>query len=231
MQAIILVGGLGTRLRPLTDNTPKPLLPVRGRPTMQYAIENLLAHGIKDITLAVSYHADKIREYFKDGAALGANLTYSVESEPLGTGGAVKQAAQNLADEFVLIWGDNLMNVDITELVKVHAANPGLITMTLTPREDVEHFGVALLEGDKIIGFVEKPKKEEAPGNLINAGAFVLRKKALDILPDGVSSIERQCFEALAGQGMVYAYHHKEQWFPTDTLEKYRLAERLFMPL
>lgn len=225
MKAIILAGGLGTRLRPLTDKTPKPLLPIKGKPTMQYAIDNLKKHGVIDIILGISFFADRIQDYFGDGSKLGVNLTYSVEAEPLGTGGAVKQASEKISDEFVLIWGDNLMDIDISKMIDFHQRNSGVITMTLTPREDVENFGVATLDGDKIVGFVEKPKRAEAPSNLINAGAFVINKKALDILPVGFSMIEKQCFEILAGRGEVFGFKHIGQWFPTDTLEKYEKAK------
>ncbi len=229
MKAIILAGGLGTRLRPLTDTTPKPLLPIKGKPTMQWAIENLKKHGIFNITLAISFFADKIKEYFDNGSQLGVNLTYSIEAEPMGTGGAVRQAAEQVGEnEFVLIWGDNLMDIDIGQMLLRHQNYNGLITMALTPREDVENFGVATLDGNKIIGFVEKPKREQAPSNLINAGAFVINKKALDILPNGFSMIEKQCFELLAKQGMVYGFTHSGQWFPTDTIEKYEKANRKF---
>ena len=228
MKAIILAGGLGTRLRPLTDKTPKPLLPIRGKPILQYAIDNLKKHGITDIILGISFFADKIQDYFGDGRQLGVNLSYSVESEPLGTGGAVKFAAEQVGEEFVLIWGDNLMDVDVKKMIEFHHQYNGLITMALTPREDVENFGVATLKGDKIIGFVEKPKREKAPSNLINAGAFVINKKVLDILPIGFSMIEKQCFELLALKGEVFGFKHIRQWFPTDTLEKYRLADREF---
>jgi len=228
MKAIILAGGLGTRLRPLTDVTPKPLLPIKGKPTMQWAIENLKKHGITDIILAISYHADKIKEYFGDGSKLEVNLSYSVEDEPLGTGGAVKQASEQAGDDFILIWGDNLMDIKVDELIDQHSKYASLVTMSLTPREDVENFGVASLEGDKIAGFVEKPRREEAPSNLINAGAFVVNKQALHILPDGFCMIEKQCFEPLAKEGKVFGYKHQGQWFPTDTLEKYRLADKSY---
>jgi len=102
MKAIILAGGLGTRLRPLTDTTPKPLLPVAGKPIMQHAIENLAKHGIKDIILGVSFHADKIKDYFGDGSVLGVNISYSLEEEPLGTGGAVVQANSGDNEAFLL---------------------------------------------------------------------------------------------------------------------------------
>jgi len=230
MRAIILAGGLGERLRPLTEHTPKPLLPIKGKPIMQYAIENLKRHGIKDITLAISYHADKIREYFEIGQKLGVNISYSIESSPLGTGGAVKQAADGIHEPFILIWGDNLADYNITELVKAYERQKAMITMTLTAREDVENFGVAKLDGDKIGYFVEKPRREEAPSNLINAGCFIIHPDALAILPDGKSNIERECFEIQARKGVVSAYNHLGQWFPTDTLEKYKKADEEFNP-
>lgn len=228
MKAIILAGGLGTRLRPLTETTPKPLLPIKNKPTMQRSIENLKKYGIVDIILAISYRADKIKEYFGDGSSLGVNLSYSVEDEPLGTGGAVKQASEQIDNEFILVWGDNLMDIKVNELIDQHNKYNGLVTMALTPREDVENFGVATLDGDKIVGFVEKPKREEAPSNLINAGAFIVNSQALDILPSGFCMIEKQCFEPLAKDGKVYGFKHEGQWFPTDTMEKYILADKNF---
>jgi len=225
IKAIILAGGLGERLRPLTDKTPKPLLPIRGKPIMQYSIENLQKSGITHIILGISYYADKIKEYFKDGKQFGVQLEYSIEESPLGTGGAVKQAAQNIDKPFILQWGDNLMDIDYKKMIESHKKNNAQVTIALTPREDVEHFGVAKLDGDKIVKFIEKPKREHAPSNLINAGAFVINPEALDILPKGKSSIERDCFEKLALQGVVFGFKHKGQWFPTDTIEKYKKAE------
>ena len=230
MKAIILAGGLGKRLRPLTDNTPKPLLLVKGKPIIQHAIENLKKHDITDIILAVSYHADKIKEYFGNGEAFGVSISYSIEIEPLGTGGAVKQAAEGINEPFILVWGDNLTDVNVSELLDAYNRNKAKIVMTLTPREDVENFGVAKLKGEIIEHFVEKPKREEAPSNLINAGCFVIHPDSLKILPEGKSNIERECFQIHASNGVVFAYNHPGQWFPTDTLEKYEHAEKNFQP-
>lgn len=230
MKAIILAGGLGTRLRPLTDTTPKPLLPIKEKPIMQHAIENLKKYGINDIILAVSYHADKIREYFGNGENLGVNISYSIEEEPLGTGGAVKQAAEGIKEPFILVWGDNLMDVHIGELIESFERNNAMIAMALTQREDVENFGVAKLNGEIFESFVEKPKREEAPSNWINAGCFVIHPDALNILPEGKSNIERECFQIHAANNVVFAYKHPGQWLPTDTLEKYNYAEENFRP-
>ncbi|MBR9698944.1 nucleotidyltransferase family protein [Candidatus Woesearchaeota archaeon] len=226
MKAIIVAGGLGTRLRPLTDNIPKPLLPIQGKPTVQYAIEQLKKHGVKDMVLALSYFAEKIMDFFKDGKQLAVNMSYSIEKDPLGTGGAIKQAAEGFKDTFIVAWGDNLMDIDYGKMAAEHKANKALVTIALTKREDVEHFGVARLEGKKIMEFIEKPKREDAPTDLINMGAFVMQPEILDLLPEGKSSIERDCFEKISPEGKIFAYIHDGQWFPTDTKEKYGLAEK-----
>lgn len=228
--AIILAGGLGTRLRPLTDATPKPLLPIKGRPILQHTIENLKKHGVKMIILSIGYQAGQIQRYFQDGRQWGISLSYSIESEPLGTGGAIRQAAKGLEKPFFLVWGDNLMDIDYNEMYKTYLRDAAQITMALTPREDVENFGAAKLQENKIITFVEKPKREEAPSSLINAGAFIIDPPCLKILPEGKSSMEKDCFEKLAPLGEISAYQHRGQWFPTDTLEKYAQACIHFLP-
>ena len=228
--AIILVGGLGTRLRPLTDKTPKPLLPLKGKPIVQHSIENLKKHGIKNIILSAGYGAQQIQDYFHDGASRDLTIYYSIETEPLGTGGAVKQAAAGLTKPFFLIWGDNLMDIDYQDMYKSYLRDAPLLAMALTSREDVENFGVAKLEKNKIVAFVEKPKREDAPSNYINAGAFIVDPKCLAMLPEGKSSIERDCFEKLSLLGEISPYIHQGQWFPTDTLEKYAHACLHFVP-
>jgi HAD superfamily hydrolase (TIGR01484 family) len=228
--AIILAGGLGTRLRPLTEETPKPLLPLLGKPIIQHIIENLAKYGVKKVILSIGYKSEQVKEHFKDGSHLGIEIDYCVETEPLGTGGAIKRASENLEKPFFLVWGDNLMDIDFDAMYKSYLREAKQVTMVLTPREDVENFGVAKLEGDTIISFVEKPPREEAPSNLINAGAFIIDPECLKMLPEGVSSIERDCFEKLAPLGEISAFTHEGQWFPTDTLEKYKDACLNFLP-
>jgi mannose-1-phosphate guanylyltransferase len=226
--AIILAGGMGTRLRPLTNETPKPLLPISGKPIIQHTIELLKYYGIKNIILSLGYKSDLIKDYFKNGEELGINISYSIENEPLGTGGAVKKAAKNLKESFFLLWGDNLTDIDYSLMYTEYLKNNNKILMTLTPREDVEHFGVAKLNQNVIMNFIEKPKRKHAPSNLINAGAFIIHPKYLETLPKGKSSMEKDCFERLAPLGEITAYIHNGQWHPTDTLEKYNLAETNF---
>lgn len=227
--AIILAGGLGKRLRPLTDTIPKPLLPVLGKPILAHNIAQLQKYGVKNIILAIGHYANSIQEHFGNGARLGVKISYSVENQPLGTGGAIKKAAQGITAPVFVVWGDELKDIDYRTLYETHLRHRTPVTMTLTPREDVEHFGVAKMEGEKIVFFVEKPKREEAPSNLINAGAIILDPRHLDILPEGKSSIEYDLYEKLK-PGEITAHIHHGQWFPTDTLEKYSLACQEFVP-
>ena len=228
MKAIILAGGLGTRLRPLTYTTPKPLLLIKGKPIIEHAILNFKKHGIEEIVLSIGYMADKIKEYFGDGSKWGIKIDYCVENEPLGTGGALKKAAEGISGTFVAINGDNLADFDWTSALASHKKNNAKITLSLFPVEDVTQYGIARLEGDKILEFVEKPAADKAPSNLNNAGGYIMEADVLDILPQGKSSIEYDCFEKVAGLGRVFAHIHNGQWFPTDTLEKYQNADREF---
>ncbi len=228
--AIIVAGGLGTRLRPLTENTPKPLLPVHGKPIIEHIIRNLKKHGVSNIIISIGYKAEQVQQYFKDGSSLGINISYSLETEPLGTGGAVKQASKYLSKPFVLLWGDNLMDVNVSKMKEDYLNYDTAILMALTHRENVENFGVAKLDQNKIVTFVEKPKREDAPSKLINAGAFIIDPVCFELLPEGKSSLEKDCFEKLAPQGKITAYIHQGQWFPTDTLEKYYYANTFFQP-
>jgi phosphomannomutase len=231
--AVIIAGGKGTRLRPLTLTTPKPLVQIKGIPIIEHTINQLKLHGVKKVVLSIGYLANKIIDYFGDGSNFGVNIRYVIEDTPLGTGGATKQASDELAGPFFLIWGDNLMDINYSELANTYNKHKdeAQVIMTLTPRDDVDQFGVAKLVGEKIEFFVEKPKPEDAPSNLINAGAFVLHPKALEILPEGKSNIERQCFEILASEGKISSYKHTGQWFATDNFERYNDANTNFIPI
>lgn len=228
--AIIVAGGLGTRLKPLTETTPKPLLPIHGKPLIEHTILNFKKQGISNIILSIGYKAEQIQEYFGNGKKLGIKIKYAIELGPLGTGGAIKLAAKGLTKPFFLAWGDNLMDLDYRKMAEEYSQNNTPIIMALTRREDTENFGVAELKDNKIISFVEKPARDSAPSNLINAGAFIIEPKCLEILPEGKSSIEKDCFEKIAPHGKISAFIHEGQWFPTDRLELYYFANANFKP-
>ncbi|MCR4336111.1 MAG: nucleotidyltransferase family protein [archaeon] len=224
-QAFVLAGGKGERLRPLTLETPKPLVKVKGKPILEYSIELLKKHGVTEVILSVGYMHEKIIDYFGDGQKFGVSIVYAIEEEPLGTGGALKQAEELLSEKFFMLNGDNIADYDLNELTKTHEKNNALATLTLSEVEDVSSFGVAKLDGEKIIEFVEKPKKENAPSNWVNAGAYAIEKKALEFLPEGFNLIEKTMFPALAKQGKLFSYKHKGKWFTTDTFERIKKAE------
>ncbi|MCK5025399.1 MAG: nucleotidyltransferase family protein [Nanoarchaeota archaeon] len=226
--AIILAGGKGTRLRPLTDFTPKPLLPVNGKPIIEHIIDNLKRGGVKHIILSVGYKADKIKDYFGDGSAFGVKIDYCIEDTPLGTGGAIKLASRGIVRSFIALNGDNLADFDYDKMYEVHRRNNARITMALYPVEDVTQFGIVKLDGEIIVEFIDKPQIEEAPSNLNNAGAYIIEQGVLDMLPEGMCSIEKDCFEKLAVEGVIFAYSHEDQWFPTDNIEKYNNANKKY---
>jgi mannose-1-phosphate guanylyltransferase len=227
--AIILAGGMGTRLKPLTDKIPKPLVPIQDRPLLEHIILHFKKYGVKKVILSVGYKAEQIKAYFKDGKKLGVKIEYAEECLPLGTGGALKKAASGIREPVFVQWGDNLIDMDWSEMEKIYHQQKNPVIMSLVEREDVENFGVAKLKGDKIIGFVEKPKRENAPSKWISAGAFVIDTHVFDDIPEESFSMERNYFEKIAPFGKISAYFHHGQWFPTDTMEKYLLAKEKYV--
>lgn len=225
-QAFILAGGKGERLRPLTDDAPKPMILVHGKPIVQYGIERLISLGVKKIVLGVSYKAEKIKEYFGDGEKFGAEIFYSTENGFLGTGGALKNAQNFIGGKFVMLNGDTLMDVDFKKLNELHEEKKALGTIALVQVKDVSSYGVARFTGGKITEFVEKPKPENAPSKWVNTGAYILEKNTIEMIPDEFNLIEKTLFPLLASGGNLYGFKHFGQWFPTDDLERLQRAEK-----
>jgi mannose-1-phosphate guanylyltransferase len=223
---IILAGGIGSRLRPFTYSTPKPLLKIQGKPILQYVIENLHKHNLNDIILAVDYKEDKIEDYFSTGKKFGVNLTYCKKTGHIGTGGAIKFCAKDIKNKFIVIFGDNIANYDFTKMLKEHKKNKGIATLALNEVKDVTQFGVVKLKNKRIVKFVEKPKKEDAPSNLINSGAYVLEPKILKYIPEGKCSMEKDCFEKITIKEKIFGFMHKGVWFPTDNFERFFIANK-----
>src|SRR3989344_741063 len=225
-KAVLLVGGKGTRLKPLTDKTPKALLEVHKKAVTEHIFDLLKKYGIRDVVLCVGHLKENIKNYFGDGSKFGVNISYIEEDEPLGTAGPLKLGRKYLKDSFIVSNGDELKNINIPRMFRLHKRKDALATIALTTVEDPSHYGVAMLDGSRIIEFVEKPKKEDAPSNLINAGFYILEPEVIDMIPDGFSMLEKDVFPQLAKLGRLRGFPFAGQWFDIGTIERYKLAEK-----
>jgi mannose-1-phosphate guanylyltransferase len=218
LPAVILVGGEGTRLRPLTERTPKPMLPLLGRPLLSYTFDHLRAAGVERATLACGYLPTGIKDHF--GLEYeGMSLEYRTEPEPLGTGGGIRFAAAELDETFFALNGDSLREADLGALVAFHRARGASATILLAPVDDVSCYGVVRTSGDgRVLEFVEKPERDAVDTDLINAGLYVLEPSVLDLVPPGRPvSIEREVFPALAARGELYAVPLPGYWLDVGT--------------
>ncbi len=226
-QAIVLVGGQGTRLRPLTLRTAKPLLPTAGQPFLLYQLLRLQAAGITHVVLATSYQASTFAQAFGDGSALGLTLRYAVETQPLGTGGAIANAGQMLVkgdaeEPVVILNGDILADVDIAQHVATHTRRGAQVSLHLTQVQDARAFGcVPTDEQGRVQAFVEK--SPTPPTNHINAGCYVFARHVIDtIAPDRVVSVERETFPSLVDSGAgVWGYVERSYWLDVGTPAAY----------
>jgi len=224
MKAVILVGGEGTRLRPLTCNITKAMVPILNKPFLEHLIGYLKGHGITDIILAMSYLPHGIQGHFGDGARLGVNLSYLIEEEPLGTAGAVKNAERYLGETFLMLNGDVFTDLDITSVIDFHRERKAAATIAVTPVDDPTAYGlIETGDGGRITRFLEKPRREQVTTNMINAGIYVLEPDILARIPLGKNvSIERETFQQLLTQGKpMYAYSSPAYWLDMGTPEKY----------
>ena len=225
-KAVLLLGGKGTRFRPITYELPKALLPIKGKTVPEHLIDLFKHYSITDLIFCIGYKADKIMEYYGDGSRYGVKITYVVEDEPLGSAGAVKLASKYLDGPFIVTNGDELKDIDLEEMYHFHKKSGGLVTAALTTVEDPSAYGVAKLEGTKILQFVEKPKKEDAPSNCINSGLAIWEPEVLKYIGNGFQMYEQAVFPKLAKEKKLYGYVFSGQWFDTGTPERYETAIR-----
>lgn len=225
MRAVVLVGGFGTRLRPLTLSVPKPMLPVGHVPIIERLIANLAAGGVTDVTLALGFKPEPFITAFPDGTCAGVALTYAVEPEPLDTAGAIRFAADvaGIDDTFVVANGDVLTDLDVGALVAFHRERSAEATIHVIGVPDPSAFGVVALDGDgRVERFVEKPAPGTQPSNLINAGTYVLEPSVLSRIPAGERvSIERVTFPAIVADGGLFAHATDDYWIDTGKPDLY----------
>jgi len=224
MKALILAGGEGTRLRPLTLSTPKPIVPVANIPFLRYQIELLRQHGIREVILSLSYQPSKIEALLGDGSRLGTRIKYVVEQSPLGTAGAFKNAESLLNEATVVFNGDILCELDLTAVIHYHQSTKATATLVLTRVENPSAYGLVETKGDgRITRFLEKPRAGEITCNTINAGTYVLEPEVLDFIPRGENySFERGVFPSLLKeQKRMQAYVAQGYWIDIGTPQKY----------
>ena len=227
MKALLIAGGLGTRLRPLTFTRPKHLLPIAQRPHIEHVLDLLVRHGVTDIVLLSSYLADAFAAVIERAHQRGIEIEVAHESEPLGTAGALKNAEHLVGEEtFFAFNGDVLTNVDLSALLDFHRASGADGTILLTPVKDPSAYGVVPTdERGRVVRFVEKPAPEDAVTNEINAGVYVLEPSVLSSIPSGRAvSIEREVFPVLASRGVLYARSTDAYWMDIGTPEKFLQA-------
>jgi len=230
MKAILLAGGKGTRLRPLTLHTPKPVVPIFDRAFLRYQIDQLKqVPEIDEVILSLNYQPRRIEEVFGDGTGTGVHLRYVVEPAPLGTGGAIRYAAQGVTDTIVVFNGDVMTDVDVNAVVRLHRERKAKATIVLTPVDNPAAYGLVETESDgRVRRFLEKPNPDEITCDTINAGIYVLEPDTFDRIPKDVSySIERAYFPSLIErQDMFVAYIDRGYWIDIGTPEKYIQVHR-----
>jgi mannose-1-phosphate guanylyltransferase len=222
MQALILAGGEGTRLRPLTSTVPKPVVPLVDRPFIRFMLDWLRSHGVDDVVMSCGHLASGVRNVLGDGSAFGLRLRYVEEPRPLGTGGALKFAESLLADRFLMLNGDVLTDIDLTAQLEQHERTGATATLALTPVEDPSAYGlVRTRTGGEVTEFVEKPAPDQIDTNNISAGAYVLERAVLELLEaDQPASIERDVFPRLVGEGL-YGFVSDGYWLDIGTPDRY----------
>jgi NDP-sugar pyrophosphorylase family protein len=222
MKGVILAGGLGTRLGALTEKLPKGMIRVKGKPVLEHQVLWLKRCGIKEIVICAGYLADLIQAYFGDGSRLGVRIEYSVETELLGTGGALRQAAPLLSDRFILMYGDLLGSMDLRKLADFHAKKGGLGTMTVHESDHPYDSDIIEVAPDwEVKRFIGKPKMGQKFVNISNAGVYCIEKAILKYFPDGNSMLDKDALPGVLRKGgKLYAYMTRERILDIGTPER-----------
>ncbi|MAF24578.1 hypothetical protein CL634_03245 [bacterium] len=235
MLGIILAGGEGTRLRPLTYTVPKPLIDVQGKTLTEQVIDLLKSFGVSEIVLSLGYMAEKIKDHFGDGSKFGIPISYLIEEKQMGTAGPLLLLREKKSlpkTSFMMVNGDNLFNVNYKAWSEVHKRHSSVATIALTKVEDPSSRGAVKVEGNKITEFAEKPKEGRAPSNLVSSGYYILSPDIFQYLPDGDHvMMETNIFPALASAGKLYGYADEGQWFDTGTPERYEQVKNKWKPI
>lgn len=223
--AVVLAGGGYDANLPETKNIPKAMVSVQDKPILQHNIELLKKFGVEQVILAVQYKASAIKKYFGDGKDFGVAITYVEEDEPLGTAGCLRILKDELTRPFLMLNGDELKDIDLEKFFAAHNKYQGAITIALTTTTDPGEYGVAMLDGNNILRFDEKPQ-DGAQSMLINAGLYIMEPTTINTIPEGFSMLEQDVFPALARDGKLFGYPFSGQWFAIENKEDIVRAEQ-----
>lgn len=224
MKALLLAGGRGTRLRPLTDSIPKPMVPIMGRPLLEKTILNLKKSGVDEVIISTCYKSDYIRNHIGNGEKLGIKVNYICEDLPLGTGGAIKNSEKFFNDTFIILNSDIVSNIPYDRFIKYHKQKHAHVSIAMTEVEDPSQYGVIEFDNDNYIrAFKEKPKKGETDSKWINAGIYIFEPEILNEIPENrIVSIEKDTYPLLLNKGYkMAAYKYSDYWLDIGTLKKY----------
>lgn len=224
MKALYLAGGMGTRLKPLTDDLPKPMVPIMNKPLLERSMANLKENGIHEIVISTCYKSQYIKDYFGNGDKFGLNIEYVCEDAPLGTGGAIKKTGHLYDDTFLVFNADILCNMDFRKLIEFHKAKSAAVTIAVTKVENPSAYGVIEYDqNDYALSFTEKPAADQIKSNFINAGVYVIEPSVLKGIPENRPvSVERDIFPALLEKGdKIAVYKGCSYWMDIGTPEKY----------
>jgi mannose-1-phosphate guanylyltransferase/phosphomannomutase len=228
-KAYILAATRGEKLESLTSSLPQAMLKIKGKPVLQYIIEQLKESNIRDIIILIGYKEEKIKEYFGDGQKFGVKITYLISHKKIGTSNALLKAKKYLLDEsFLLLYGDTLARVDLRDLLAFHEEKNSAATLALTSVQNPEGYGVVKLRGSKILGFDEKPERKPKLSRVISAGIFVMDPKVFKLIPKNkeISKLEKDVLPKLAAEGNLYGYHFDGEWYDVGNPEAYSRAQK-----
>src|SRR5919197_1865536 len=226
-KAVVMAGGEGTRLRPLTSNQPKPMVPIVGKPCMEHILDLLKLHGFEDVIVTVAFLPQQIRSYFGSGETIGMTIEYSVEESPLGTAGSVRLASGRLDDTFLVISGDALCDIDLTQLIRFHQEKGSAVTIGLKSVENPLEFGIVVTDDEgRIERFLEKPSWGQVFSDTINTGIYVLEPEVLRHVPtDGQYDFSKELFPLLLEMGRpMYGFVLQDYWLDIGNLDQFRQA-------
>jgi NDP-sugar pyrophosphorylase family protein len=224
---VILAGGLGTRLWPITNEIPKPMVPVAGAPFLEHQLRLLRQQGITDIVLLTGHLGERIRDYFGDGAEFGLSIRYSRETTPMGTGGALREAADRLADRFLLLYGDSLLPIDYVDLLNVHrdTRTEGLVAVCDNRLADTDVINNIALDEHGFVVRYEKDKPGDSQLTHVEAGVLALSRSVLSLIPPGFVSLEHELYPKLIAQHQLAAYRTHQRFYDIGTPARLRVVE------